>query len=76
MVNIEGRNPVLEALRAGREIEKILILHSAQGDRITEIYQLAGEKGVSVEPVAKGRLNQVVDSHAHQGVIARAKPLA
>ncbi|MCX7748269.1 MAG: 23S rRNA (guanosine(2251)-2'-O)-methyltransferase RlmB [Clostridia bacterium] len=67
---LEGRNPVLEALKAGRTINKILI---AKGDRegsIKQIVALAKEKGIIVQEVERVKLNNLSSTHAHQGVIA------
>ncbi|PRX26187.1 23S rRNA (guanosine2251-2'-O)-methyltransferase [Orenia metallireducens] len=75
MVNVEGRNPVIEALRAGRRIEKILVLHSAHGGPIDEIYKLAKKRNIKIEKVDNNQLDSMADSHAHQGVIAVAEEL-
>ncbi|GAB6099829.1 23S rRNA (guanosine(2251)-2'-O)-methyltransferase RlmB [Halanaerocella petrolearia] len=75
MAQVEGRNPVIEALKADREIEEILVLKTARGNAINQIYDLANEKDINIKKVAKGRLNQLAKSHSHQGVIAQAKDL-
>jgi len=67
---LEGRNPVIEALKAGRTINKILI---ARGDRegsINHIIALAREKGIVVQEVDRSRLDNMSETRAHQGVIA------
>ncbi|MCK8816226.1 23S rRNA (guanosine(2251)-2'-O)-methyltransferase RlmB [Natroniella sulfidigena] len=76
MAKIEGRNPVIEALKAGRRIEKIMILKTAQGRSIEQIEQLARQAGVHIEQVSKHDLTNLADSHAHQGVIAFAEALS
>ncbi|MCK8827997.1 23S rRNA (guanosine(2251)-2'-O)-methyltransferase RlmB [Natroniella acetigena] len=76
MAKIEGRNPVIEALKAGREIEKILVLKNAQGRSIEQVQQLTKQAGVYIERVSKNDLTNLADSHAHQGVIAFAEPLS
>ncbi|WP_027339557.1 23S rRNA (guanosine(2251)-2'-O)-methyltransferase RlmB [Halonatronum saccharophilum] len=76
MEKIEGRNPVIEALKAGtRKIEKIHILDSAHGDSIDKIYSLAKERNVSIKTVDKSDLDYEADSYAHQGVIAWGRKL-
>ncbi|MDO8568053.1 MAG: RNA methyltransferase, partial [Dehalococcoidales bacterium] len=70
---IEGRNPVLEALRAGRPISKILLArdmprHSA----VAEILNLAQSQGIPVEYVERRVLDQKSQTTASQGVIAYA----
>lgn len=67
---LEGRNPVLEALKSNREINKILV---AKGDRegsIKQIIALAREKGVIVQEVDRSKLDSLSVTHSHQGVIA------
>ena len=68
---IEGRNPVTEALRAGREIDKILIAKGAKGS-IEKIRAMAYEKGIMVQYTERAKLNEMSQTGAHQGVIAIA----
>lgn len=67
---LEGRNPVFEALKAGRQIDKIMI---AKGDRhgsITRILALAKEKRIVVCEVDRKKLDLISQTGAHQGIIA------
>ncbi|TCO75034.1 23S rRNA (guanosine2251-2'-O)-methyltransferase [Marinisporobacter balticus] len=66
---IEGRNPVMEALRADREIDKIMITKGAEGS-VKKIIGMAKDKGIIIQYVEKQKLDQISESHAHQGVIA------
>ncbi|MCT4606237.1 MAG: 23S rRNA (guanosine(2251)-2'-O)-methyltransferase RlmB [Marinisporobacter sp.] len=66
---IEGRNPVIEALRADREIDKIMITKGAEGS-VKKIIGMAKDKGIPIQYVEKQKLDQISVSHAHQGVIA------
>ena len=68
---IEGRNPVTEALRAGREIDKILVAKGAKGS-IEKIKAMAYEKGIMVQYTERAKLNEMSQTGAHQGVIAIA----
>lgn len=68
---IEGRNPVIEALRAGRQIDKILIAKGAAGS-ISIIKALARQSKVIVSEVERKRLDIISQSSSHQGVIAFA----
>lgn len=66
-----GRNPVLEALRAGRRLRRLLIAPGLSSDqRLGEITELALAAGVVQEPTPRGRLNDVAHTEHHQGVAA------
>jgi 23S rRNA (guanosine2251-2'-O)-methyltransferase len=67
---IIGRNPVLEALRAGTKIEKIFILHGVHGNAIKNITTLARQKGVTCVDVGKNKFDEFDGSSDAQGVIA------
>ncbi|HBE76685.1 MAG TPA: 23S rRNA (guanosine(2251)-2'-O)-methyltransferase RlmB [Firmicutes bacterium] len=70
---IEGRNPVLEALRAGHELVKIYILNNESSNGpLREITGLAGKKGIPVNLVDMEALNRMAVTRNHQGVIAMA----
>ncbi|MDR0405635.1 MAG: 23S rRNA (guanosine(2251)-2'-O)-methyltransferase RlmB [Clostridiales bacterium] len=69
--NIEGRNPVIEAIKSGREIDKILIAGGAEGS-IAKIKALARERGIPLLEVDRAKLNGMSETGAHQGVIAMA----
>ncbi|KXZ38962.1 23S rRNA (guanosine2251-2'-O)-methyltransferase [Alkalithermobacter thermoalcaliphilus JW-YL-7 = DSM 7308] len=72
MIKIEGRNPVIEALKSDRYIEKIMVSTSAKEGSINKIVKMAKEKGIVVQYVDKVKLNEISQSHSHQGVIAIA----
>ena len=67
---IPGRNPVIEALKAGREIEKIHMGRGAEGS-VKKICAMAKEKGVPVYYEDKQALDKMYPGN-HQGVIAVA----
>ncbi|TWT02727.1 23S rRNA (guanosine(2251)-2'-O)-methyltransferase RlmB [Planococcus sp. CPCC 101016] len=66
---IGGKNPVLEALRADRDINKIWIAEGIQKKGITELLQLAKDKGVIVQSVPKKKIDGLTDTN-HQGIAA------
>ena len=68
---IIGRNPVIEALKSGRSISKLLIQKGASGS-IGKIYDLAKQSAVKIETVEKSELDKLCMSKAHQGVAAFA----
>ena len=69
---VEGRREVIEALRAGREIEKIFVLEQSQDGPIQTVKREAKKRDIRVESVSKSRLDQISpnSSGKHQGVIA------
>lgn len=69
---IEGRNPVLEALRAGKEINKLYLLSGEPTGPLRQIMALAHQKGIPVNPVDNQVLNRMANTRNHQGVIAIA----
>lgn len=71
---VEGKNPVLEALRSGRTVEKLLVARGSTEGSIREIIGRAREKGIVVQQVDRQRLDEIADSSAHQGVIAYVTP--
>jgi 23S rRNA (guanosine2251-2'-O)-methyltransferase len=66
---IGGRNPVIEALKSGREINKIWIAEGSQKGSIQQILGLAKESKVMVQYVPKKKIEQMVAEN-HQGVVA------
>jgi len=73
---IPGRRAVLEALRAGRPIRKILLSRTAHGAAVRDIAHEAKRRGIVVQFVDPRRLDDLVRG-AHQGVIAltAARPM-
>ncbi|MBQ4528621.1 MAG: 23S rRNA (guanosine(2251)-2'-O)-methyltransferase RlmB [Clostridia bacterium] len=67
---IEGRNPVMEALRSGRAIDKILVQSGEKNGSIIKILAKAKEKKIAVSYVEKSKLDKISSTGAHQGVIA------
>ena len=66
---IIGKNPVMEALRSERDINKILIAESSQRGQMQQLIQLAKEANVIVQFVPKKKIDQLSDEN-HQGVLA------
>lgn len=65
---IVGRNPVTEALRSGREIDKLLIAHGANTGSTRAIVAKCREKGILVKEVSPQKLDFMSGGAAHQGV--------
>lgn len=71
-LKIEGRNPVIEAYRSGRTIDKIYVLDGCQDGPVRTIVREAKKHKSIVRFVPKERLDQISETHHHQGVIAIA----
>lgn len=69
---IEGRNAVIEALRAGRPIDKIFIQKGETDKTLGHIASTARDAGIVVVDADKRKLDFMSRTHAHQGVIALA----
>ncbi len=69
---IEGRNAVIEALRAGRAIDKIFIAKGDVDKTLGHIASRAREKGVVVVEADRRKLDFMSRTKAHQGVVALA----
>lgn len=69
---IIGRNPVMEAIRSGREIEKIFVKKGGAEGSIISIIKKAKEKGIIVTEVDKQKLDAMSLGGNHQGIVALA----
>ena len=69
---IEGRNAVIEALRAGENIDKIFIQKGETDKTLGHIASKARAAGIVVVDADKRKLDNMSRTHAHQGVIALA----
>ncbi len=67
---IEGRNAVIEALRAGRAIDKLYINKGEVDKTLGHIASKARDKGIVVVECDRRKLDFMSQTHAHQGVIA------
>ncbi len=68
---IEGRNPVIEALKSGRTLNKILLARdSGKHSTVAEILYLSRSRGIPIEYVTKNIIDRLSITRAHQGVIA------
>ena len=69
---IEGKNAVMEALKAGRPIDKVYIAKGEQDKALRFIAQKAKAAGAVISEVDRRKLDFMSVTHAHQGVIAVA----
>ena len=67
---IEGRNAVLEALRAGRTIDRLHVQEGLKEGPVLTIIREARKQEIQVRYETKERMNQLSSTGKHQGVIA------
>jgi 23S rRNA (guanosine2251-2'-O)-methyltransferase len=72
---IEGRRPVVEALRAGRPMDRILLASGAGRSTLGDLLDLAQRRGVEVQTVPRSVIDAEARSGAHQGVLAVVAPI-
>lgn len=72
---IEGKRPVIEALRTGVPMRRILMADNIKRDPlVNDIQRKAKRFDVEVQLVPRKKLDDLSDRGSHQGVIAEAKP--
>lgn len=71
-LTIEGRNPVMEAFRAGKPIDKLFVLEGCQDGPVRSIIREAKKHDTLIQFVTRERLDQMSETGKHQGVIAYA----
>ena len=67
---IEGRNPIIEALKSEREIDKILIAKGDRNGSVIKIISEAKKRGIVVQEVERAKLDSMSNTKNHQGVVA------
>ncbi len=67
---LEGRNAILEAMRSGRDMEKLLVQKGNVEGTIKRIIAQAAQKGIVIQEVSRQKLDELSQTKNHQGVIA------
>ena len=70
MAILSGVNPILESLKAGHPLDRILIAKGAGGPRMQQIIDLARRASVPVRFEERAGLDRMAGTPAHQGVVA------
>ena len=71
MDKLFGVNTVLEALKAGRPVQRLMIAEQRKQDQgVQTILRLARDSGIEVRMVPRDALNREVPDGRHQGVVA------
>ena len=71
---IFGTRPVTEALKSGKELEKVLIQKGLGSHTFKELIPLLKERKIPYQVVPKEKLNRITRKN-HQGVIATVSPV-
>lgn len=67
---IIGRNPVIEAFRAGKAVDRLFLQDGIHDGPVSTIIREAKKAGIKPEFVKKERLDEIAGQGSHQGVIA------
>lgn len=65
---IAGRNPVIEAIRSGREIDRLLVAHGNVGGWSAPIIAKCSERGILIKEVSPQKLDYLTGGANHQGI--------
>lgn len=69
---IIGRNPVSEAIKSGREIDKLMVKKGEIEGSLRAIVKKARDAGIPVIETERQKLDQIAEGGNHQGVVAYA----
>lgn len=70
---VEGRRPVLEAVRAGRAVEVLVATGARSTAGLRDVLAAAENASVPVIEVPRARIESLAEGGSHQGVVARAE---
>ena len=74
---LAGRHAIVEAIKAGRGINRILLADGLHGSSVHELRDLAREHGITVDVVGRAKLDAAVpEGVRHQGALAYVAPVA
>ncbi|MBO4360157.1 MAG: 23S rRNA (guanosine(2251)-2'-O)-methyltransferase RlmB [Eubacteriaceae bacterium] len=72
---VMGRNPVKEALKSGRNINKIYVSSTDSDYSMSQIINTAKDMGIYVQKTDRRKLDAMTGNGAHQGVVAICSPI-
>ena len=67
---LSGRNPIREAIKSGRDIEKLLVARGDLSGTAREIVAMARDRHIPIQTVDRSRLDEITKNH--QGMLAFA----
>ncbi|WP_329886074.1 23S rRNA (guanosine(2251)-2'-O)-methyltransferase RlmB [Pseudoramibacter faecis] len=73
---IVGKNPVREALRAGRQIDKLYVMRGNRDHVLGDLIEQAKKRRIIVHSVDQAKLNALAEGENHQGIAAVMAPFA
>ena len=65
---IYGRNSVLEAIRSGREIDRLFVAHGVSGGSVAAIIAKCSQRGILIKEISPQKLDYYCGGANHQGV--------
>ena len=68
---VEGKNPVLEAVKAKEKIDKLFVQEGLKEGSIVEVIAKASKAGIQINYVPKSKLDKMSRTGRHQGVICQ-----
>jgi len=71
---IYGKNPIIEALEAGHEINKMVLLEGSRDRNLQKIIETARSKKILLQFVDRKMMDKIAEGENHQGVIAYISP--
>ncbi|SHK20948.1 23S rRNA (guanosine(2251)-2'-O)-methyltransferase RlmB [Thermocrinis minervae] len=73
MLVIYGKNPVIEALRSGKSLEKVLVAHDSHPPH--QVVKLCKERGIKIQKVPRQKLEELAKTKKTQGIVALLSPI-
>lgn len=70
-----GIHPVIEAIKSGKEIDKIVLQNGVKSPQMAELHQLIKTSNIPFQYVPLERINRITFKN-HQGVVAIISPVA
>ena len=71
---IAGRNPVMEALKAGTPIDKIFVMRGEREGSVVRIIGMAKERKIPIAEADRVKLDHISGTDMHQGIVAYITP--
>lgn len=70
---VYGKNPVIEVLRSGKSIEKVLVAHDSHPPY--QVVKLCKERGIKIQKVPRKRIEELSGTKKNQGILALISPI-